>query len=167
MRQRDKFKADKDPKDVRVAVYDSLPYKDDVRMMVRVDMTKRFFAQFGYTNVTVYTDSGFSEKTFDRPDFNKMCADIEAGKIDAVFTSSAYSLCSVGSKLAIWLEDMYKKGIIVLQYGEVPDFSEHGELQRQLELLCLEYPAPINEHSKERLKSWKTKKSYKEKGSNE
>ncbi|WP_434803472.1 recombinase family protein, partial [Parabacteroides goldsteinii] len=36
--------------------------------------------------VEVYVDDGFSGLNFERPDFNRMLDDIEAGKIDVVIT---------------------------------------------------------------------------------
>jgi len=38
----------------------------------------------GFRNIQFYIDDGFSGTTFDRPDFNRMINDIEAGKVETV-----------------------------------------------------------------------------------
>ena len=38
----------------------------------------------GYTNVRVYVDDGYSGTNFNRPDFKRMIADIEAGEVGRV-----------------------------------------------------------------------------------
>jgi len=38
----------------------------------------------GLKNTVFYIDDGFSGTTFDRPDFNRMINDIEAGKVETV-----------------------------------------------------------------------------------
>ena len=38
----------------------------------------------GLKNTVFYIGDGFSGTTFDRPDFNRMINDIEAGKVEAV-----------------------------------------------------------------------------------
>jgi hypothetical protein len=38
----------------------------------------------GFRNTSFYIDDGFSGTTFDRPDFNRMISDIEAGHVETV-----------------------------------------------------------------------------------
>ena len=40
-----------------------------------------YAAQHGFTNCVHYTDDGWSGGTFDRPDWKRLIADIEAGKV--------------------------------------------------------------------------------------
>ena len=40
-----------------------------------------FAAQKGFTNLVHYTDDGFSGGNFERPDWKRLIADIEAGKV--------------------------------------------------------------------------------------
>ena len=43
-----------------------------------------YAAQHGYLNCVHYTDDGYSGKDFDRPDWKRLAADIEAGKVGCV-----------------------------------------------------------------------------------
>ena len=43
-----------------------------------------YAAQHGFTNCVHYTDDGWSGGTFDRPDWKRLIADIEAGKVGCV-----------------------------------------------------------------------------------
>ena len=43
-----------------------------------------YAAQQGFTNIRHYTDDGWSGGTFDRPDWKRLIADIEAGKVGCV-----------------------------------------------------------------------------------
>ena len=47
-------------------------------------MLEEFAARNGFQNVAHYTDDGYSGGSFDRPDWKRMMADIEAGKITTV-----------------------------------------------------------------------------------
>lgn len=48
------------------------------------EMLEKYCLENGYTNYRFYVDDGYSGTTFDRPDFKKMIADIEAGIIKRV-----------------------------------------------------------------------------------
>ena len=43
-----------------------------------------YATQQGFTNIRHYTDDGWSGGTFDRPDWKRLIADIEAGKVGCV-----------------------------------------------------------------------------------
>ncbi len=47
-------------------------------------MLEAYAAQHGFTNCVHYTDDGWSGGNFDRPDWKRMIADIEAGKVGCV-----------------------------------------------------------------------------------
>ena len=48
------------------------------------EMLEKYCLENGYINYRFYVDDGYSGTTFDRPDFKKMIADIEAGIIKRV-----------------------------------------------------------------------------------
>lgn len=49
-------------------------------------MLTQYAKEHGFLVVEIYVDDGWSGLNFDRPDFNRMLDDIEAGKIDVVIT---------------------------------------------------------------------------------
>ena len=53
-------------------------------MASQKQMLEAYAAQHGFGNICHYTDDGWSGGSFDRPDWNRMIADIEAGKIGCV-----------------------------------------------------------------------------------
>ena len=50
------------------------------------EMLTRYAQENGIVNTTFYVDDGYSGTNFDRPDFQRMIEDIEAGKINMVLT---------------------------------------------------------------------------------
>ena len=53
--------------------------------------------QNGFTNLRWYTDDGYSGANFQRPGFQAMLADIEAGKVGTVIVKDVLSLLNGGS----------------------------------------------------------------------
>ena len=70
-----------------------------------------YATQHGYTNLHHYTDDGWSGGNFDRPDWKRLIADIEAGKVGTVL-----------------VKDMSRIGRNYLQTGFYTEvfFREHG-----------------------------------------
>ena len=62
--------------------------------------------QHGFTSLKWYTDDGFSGANFDRPDFQKMLADIEAGKIGTVIVKDYCAIIGLNQK------DLENQGIL-------------------------------------------------------
>lgn len=50
------------------------------------EMLTRYAQENGIVNTTFYVDDGYSGTNFDRPDFQRMIEDIEAGRINMVLT---------------------------------------------------------------------------------
>jgi DNA invertase Pin-like site-specific DNA recombinase len=77
--------------DYRVAIYCRLS-KDDGKItdsssiQTQRDMLTRYVREQGWIISDYYVDDGYSGLTFERPDFKRMIADIENGKVDLVIT---------------------------------------------------------------------------------
>ena len=48
------------------------------------EMLERYCKENGYTNYRFYVDDGYSGTNFERPDFKRMIADVEAGTVKRV-----------------------------------------------------------------------------------
>lgn len=76
---------------LRTALYcrlskDDMLQGDSESIKTQKAMLTQYAKEHGFLVVEVYVDDGFSGLNFDRPDFNRMLDDIEAGKIDVVIT---------------------------------------------------------------------------------
>jgi len=76
---------------LRTAVYcrlskDDMLQGDSESIKTQKAMLTQYAKEHGFFVVEVYVDDGWSGLNFDRPDFNRMLDDIEAGKIDVVIT---------------------------------------------------------------------------------
>ena len=57
-----------------------------------------YAAQHGYNNIVHYTDDGYSGGNFDRPDWKRLVADIEAGKVATVLTKEGCAIIGLNQK---------------------------------------------------------------------
>ncbi|MBP5717883.1 MAG: recombinase family protein, partial [Abditibacteriota bacterium] len=98
------------------ALYERLSRDDELQgesnsITNQKKMLEDYAAQHGFTNICHYTDDGWSGESFDRPDWKRMIADIEADKIGCVI-----------------VKDMSRVGRAYLQTGWYTEvfFREHG-----------------------------------------
>ena len=93
------------------AIYCRTAHKDKTSM----DMQKRglleFARQHGHGNVCCYIDKGASGLIFDRPGFQKMEMDIQAGKIKAVIVKDVSRIGRHMLGTVKWVNDLAGKGI--------------------------------------------------------
>ena len=71
------------------ALYERLSKDDEVQgesnsIVDQKRMLTQYAEQHGYENIEHYTDDGWTGTNFDRPDWKRMLADIEAGKVGTV-----------------------------------------------------------------------------------
>ena len=71
------------------ALYERLSKDDEIQgesnsIVHQKNMIEEYAKQKGYGNIVHYTDDGYTGTNFDRPDWNRMLRDIEAGKIGTV-----------------------------------------------------------------------------------
>ena len=76
---------------LRTALYcrlskDDMAHGDSESIKTQRALLTQYAKEHGFWVVEVYVDDGWSGLNFDRPDFNRMLDDIEAGKIDVVIT---------------------------------------------------------------------------------
>lgn len=76
---------------LRTALYcrlskDDMLQGDSESIKTQKAMLTQYAKEHGFLVVEVYVDDGWSGLNFQRPDFNRMIDDIEAGKIDVVIT---------------------------------------------------------------------------------
>ena len=98
------------------ALYERLSRDDDIAgdsnsIVNQKEYLETYAKQHGYTNIRHYTDDGWSGGSFDRPDWNRLIADIEAGKVRTVI-----------------VKDMSRVGRDYLQTGFYTEvfFRQHG-----------------------------------------
>lgn len=76
---------------LRAALYcrlskDDMLQGDSESIKTQKAMLTQYAKEHGFLVVEIYVDDGYSGLNFDRPSFNRMLDDIEAGKIDVVIT---------------------------------------------------------------------------------
>jgi len=98
------------------ALYERLSRDDELAgdsnsILNQKSYLESYAAQHGYTNIAHYTDDGWSGGNFERPDWKRMIADIEAGKVCRVI-----------------VKDMSRAGRDYLQTGFYTEvfFRQHG-----------------------------------------
>ena len=69
-------------------------------------MLRRYAEENGLRVVDEYIDDGYSGTNFDRPDFQRMIGDIEAGKINCVVTKDYCAIIGLNQK------DLENQGIL-------------------------------------------------------
>jgi len=90
------------------ALYSRLSHEDELQgesnsISNQKLLLESYAKQHGFTSLQWYTDDGYSGANFDRPGFQEMLSDIEAGKIGTVIVkdmmrklrllSSRYTVC--------------------------------------------------------------------------
>lgn len=76
---------------LRAALYcrlskDDMLQGDSESIKTQKAMLTQYAKEHSFLVVEIYVDDGYSGLNFDRPSFNRMLDDIEAGKIDVVIT---------------------------------------------------------------------------------
>lgn len=71
------------------ALYERLSRDDELNgdsnsIVNQKKMLEKYAKEQGFTNLAHYTDDGYSGTNFDRPDWKRLTADIEEGKIGCV-----------------------------------------------------------------------------------
>ena len=101
-------------------------------------MLEQYASQNGYDNVAHYTDDGWSGTNFDRPDWKRMLADIEAGKVGTVIVKDMSRIGRDYLQVGFYTEVMFReKGVrfIAISNGVDSDRRESAEFAPFLNIM--------------------------------
>ena len=99
------------------ALYERLSKDDEVQgesnsIVNQKRMLTQYAEQHGYENIEHYTDDGWTGTNFDRPDWKRMLADIEAGKVGTVIVKDMSRFGRDYLKVGYYTEIMFvEKGV--------------------------------------------------------
>ena len=65
---------------------------------------KKYAEENGFRNMEIYVDDGVSGTTYDRPDFNRMIADVESGRIGTIIINDKSSFGRDSLKVGFYTE---------------------------------------------------------------
>ena len=93
------------------ALYPRLSHEDELQgesnsISNQKRILETYAKQNGFTNLRWYTDDGFSGANFQRPGFQAMLADIEAGKVGTVIVKDYCAIIGLNQK------DLENQGIL-------------------------------------------------------
>ena len=112
-----------------------MPYSPKCKLLLNCFGNQKKFledyaAQHGFTNCRHYTDDGWSGGSFDRPDWNRMIADIEAGKVGCVIAKDMSRIGRDYLQTGFYTEVMFRQHdvrFIAVANGVDSDVQGSGE----------------------------------------
>ena len=113
------------------ALYPRLSHEDELQgesnsISNQKRILETYAKQNGFTNLRWYTDDGFSGANFDRPGFQAMLADIEAGKVGTVIVKDMSRLGRNYLQVGFYTEMLFpQKGVRFIAVNDNVD-SENG-----------------------------------------
>lgn len=125
------------------ALYERLSKDDEIQgesnsIVNQKRMLEQYASQNGYDNVAHYTDDGWSGTNFDRPDWKRMLADIEAGKVGRVIVKDMSRIGRDYLQVGFYTEVMFReKGVhfIAISNGVDSDHRESAEFAPFLNIM--------------------------------
>ena len=91
------------------ALYSRLSHEDELQgesnsILNQKLLLESYAKQHGFINLKWYTDDGYSGANFERPGFQEMLSDIEAGKIGTVIVKDMMrKLCLLSSRYTVYV----------------------------------------------------------------
>ena len=86
-----------------------------------------YAAQHGFTNCVHYTDDGWSGGTFDRPDWKRLIADVEAGKVGVLLTKDMSRIGRDYLQTGFYTEILLReKGVRFIAIGNSVDSADRS-----------------------------------------
>ena len=101
-------------------------------------MLTQYAEQHGYENIEHYTDDGWTGTNFDRPDWKRMLADIEAGKVGTVIVKDMSRIGRDYLQVGFYTEVMFReKGVhfIAISNGVDSERRESAEFAPFLNIM--------------------------------
>ena len=125
------------------ALYERLSKDDEVQgesnsIVNQKRMLTQYAEQHGYVNIEHYTDDGWTGTNFDRPDWKRMLADIEAGKVGTVIVKDMSRIGRDYLQVGFYTEVMFReKGVhfIAISNGVDSTHSESNEFAPFLNIM--------------------------------
>jgi len=96
------------------ALYCRTAQYSDIGIEAQQRNLRSYAKKHGYTDLVLYTDNGVSGLTFDRPAFNKLQADIEAGLIGTVIVKSCSRIGRNAIEVTQWIRKMTEMGVDII-----------------------------------------------------
>ena len=101
------------------ALYPRLSHEDELQgesnsISNQKRILESYAKQNGYTNLQWYTDDGYSGANFQRPGFQAMLADIEAGKVGTVIVKDMSRLGRNYLQVGMYTDMIFHKGAFAL-----------------------------------------------------
>ena len=101
-------------------------------------MLEKYAKEQGFTNLAHYTDDGYSGTNFDRPDWKRLTADIEEGKIGCVIVKDMSRIGRNYLEVGFYTEVLFReKGVrfIAISNGVDSTHSESNEFAPFLNIM--------------------------------
>ena len=101
-------------------------------------MLEKYAKEQGFTNLAHYTDDGYSGTNFDRPDWKRLTADIEEGKIGCVIVKDMSRIGRNYLEVCFYTEVLFReKGVrfIAISNGVDSTHSESNEFAPFLNIM--------------------------------
>ena len=114
------------------ALYPRLSHEDELQgesnsISNQKRILEAFAKQNGFTNLRWYTDDGFSGANFQRPGFQAMLADIEAGKVGTVIVNDMSRLGRNYLQVGFYTEMLFpQKGVRFIAVNDNVDSANGG-----------------------------------------
>lgn len=116
----------------KVALYCRTAQSSDMAIQCQMESLKVYAKQQGYTNVEIFIDDGFNGLNLNRPGFQRIVREIEAGNVKIVIASNinryGRNYCELDRVLG-GLHDRYGVRFLTVSGEEIPDSSIPDLLQ--------------------------------------
>lgn len=125
------------------ALYERLSKDDEIQgesnsIVNQKRMLEQYATQNGYDNIAHYTDDGWSGTNFDRPDWKRMLADIEAGRVSTVIVKDMSRIGRDYLQVGFYTEVMFREKevrFIAISNGVDSDRRESAEFAPFLNIM--------------------------------